>query len=188
MREIINRIKELRISRGWTQDELAERLNVKRAAISKYENGKIPLTAETIGQLTEIFDVSSDYILGFTVGRKGTLPVISLDDIDNLEDDDDRIYKLQFTLTANNTDEDIQKLREHLVENEFFFIEDLHSSNGSRTFSVAQKGQTFTGTPDDYIKFALFGDTEIDDDVMDEVRAYASFVAERKKKAKNADD
>ena len=34
------------------------------------------------------------------------------------------------------------------------------------------------------IKFALFGDTEIDDDVMAEVRDYAKFVAERKQREK----
>ena len=37
---------------------------------------------------------------------------------------------------------------------------------------------------DDTVKFALFGDVEIDDDVMDEVKTYARFVAERKKKQK----
>jgi len=35
------------------------------------------------------------------------------------------------------------------------------------------------------IKFALFGDIEIDDDVMAEVKDYAKFVAERKKREKN---
>jgi len=34
------------------------------------------------------------------------------------------------------------------------------------------------------VKFALFGDIEIDDEVMAEVKDYAKFVAERKKKQK----
>ena len=60
----MNRIKELREERGWNQDDLGKRLNVKRAAVSKYENEKIPLTAETIALLCDIFNVSSDYLIG----------------------------------------------------------------------------------------------------------------------------
>ncbi|BCZ46973.1 hypothetical protein psyc5s11_30400 [Clostridium gelidum] len=60
----MNRIKELRLSKGWTQDELGEKLCVKRSAISKYETSKIPLTDDTIRKLSEIFDKSTDYILG----------------------------------------------------------------------------------------------------------------------------
>jgi Predicted transcriptional regulators len=62
----VNKIKQLRIDRGWTQDDLGTKLNVKRAAISKYESGKIPLTGETLKLLSDIFDVSTDYILGKT--------------------------------------------------------------------------------------------------------------------------
>lgn len=60
----MNKIKELRLERGWKQNELAQKLNVKSAAVSKYENGHIPLTNETISILCDIFDVSADYIIG----------------------------------------------------------------------------------------------------------------------------
>lgn len=60
----MNRIKMLRQAKGWTQDELGEKLSVKRSAISKYETGKIPLTDDTIRKLSEIFGESADYILG----------------------------------------------------------------------------------------------------------------------------
>lgn len=65
----MNRLRELREEKKWTQDDLALRLNVKRAAISKYENERIPLTGETLKLLSEIFDVSSDYILGISETR-----------------------------------------------------------------------------------------------------------------------
>jgi transcriptional regulator with XRE-family HTH domain len=60
----MNRIKMLRQSKGWTQDELGEKLSVKRSAVSKYETGKVPLTDDTIRKLSEIFGESADYILG----------------------------------------------------------------------------------------------------------------------------
>ena len=65
----MNRVKALRIEKNWTQDELGEKLNVKRAAISKYEGCKIPLTDETLIKLSEIFSVSCDYILGISSSR-----------------------------------------------------------------------------------------------------------------------
>lgn len=60
----MNRIRDLRIAAGLTQTELGNMLNVKDAAISKYENEKIPLTAETLLKLSSIFKVSVDYLLG----------------------------------------------------------------------------------------------------------------------------
>ncbi len=60
----MNRLKALREERGMKQSELGKLLNVKDAAISKYESGKIPLTGDTLIALSEIFAVSIDYILG----------------------------------------------------------------------------------------------------------------------------
>lgn len=62
----MNRIKQLREEKGWTQAKLGKLLNVQKAAVSKYELGKIPITDSTIMKLVEIFDETSDYILGIT--------------------------------------------------------------------------------------------------------------------------
>lgn len=59
----MNRIKELRIEKGWTQSQLGKALNVKDSAISKYESERIPITAETIKKISELFNVTTDYIL-----------------------------------------------------------------------------------------------------------------------------
>lgn len=60
----MNKLKLLRENAGMTQTELGKLLNVKDSAISKYESGKIPLTDETLLQLSKIFNVSIDYLLG----------------------------------------------------------------------------------------------------------------------------
>lgn len=66
----MNRIRELREQFGWKQDELAKKLGVGRAAVSKYETEKIPLTTETIQKLCSIFDVSPGYLLYYEEPRK----------------------------------------------------------------------------------------------------------------------
>jgi len=60
------RIKELREDKGLTQNELGDLLNLTKANISKYENEKLEPNIETIYKLGEIFNVSTDYILGQT--------------------------------------------------------------------------------------------------------------------------
>ena len=60
----MNRIRELREKAKMKQSDLGRLLNVKDAAISKYETGKIPLTADTIIKISEIFHVSTDCVLG----------------------------------------------------------------------------------------------------------------------------
>lgn len=62
----MNRVKELRERMGWTQTDLGNKLNVKAAAISKYEKGDVSLTDETIVKLADIFNVSADYLLCLT--------------------------------------------------------------------------------------------------------------------------
>ena len=60
----MDRLKQLRNSRGITQDELGRMLGVQKAAICKYENGRVNMPNSVIMRLVEIFQVSADYLLG----------------------------------------------------------------------------------------------------------------------------
>ncbi len=77
----MNRIRQLRKERGWSQETLAEMLNLKHPAISKYEKGIVALNETVILQLSDIFDVSTDYILGKSPYRDkkpiNTLPALT---------------------------------------------------------------------------------------------------------------
>ena len=60
----MNRIRELRTAKGWTQADLAARMNTKRQTIGNYETGFRGLDVETICRLCDIFGCSADYLLG----------------------------------------------------------------------------------------------------------------------------
>lgn len=60
----MNRIKELRTSNGWRQQDLAARLNTNQQTVGRYETGTRGLDVETILKLCEIFGCSADYLLG----------------------------------------------------------------------------------------------------------------------------
>ncbi|MCR4738680.1 MAG: helix-turn-helix domain-containing protein [Lachnospiraceae bacterium] len=58
------RIKKLRISYGYTQQQLANRLHVTKSLISAYETGQRSPSYEILIGLSSIFKVSTDYLLG----------------------------------------------------------------------------------------------------------------------------
>ena len=60
----VNRIKELRISAGMKQAELAHAMNVSPTTISNYEVGLRDIDSATIGKLCDVFGCTADYLLG----------------------------------------------------------------------------------------------------------------------------
>lgn len=57
-------IYKLRTQKGLSQDELAERIYVTRQAISRWETGETIPNTETLKQLSKLFDVSINTLLG----------------------------------------------------------------------------------------------------------------------------
>ena len=66
----MNNLKMLRQEKKWTQNELADRLGVQASAVSKYENGKLQLSEQLLIQISSIFNVSVDYLIGNTNNRE----------------------------------------------------------------------------------------------------------------------
>jgi transcriptional regulator with XRE-family HTH domain len=60
----VNRIKDLRVSKGWTQDQLGEKVGCSGVAIGRYERALRDLDVATICRLCEIFGCTADYLLG----------------------------------------------------------------------------------------------------------------------------
>ena len=58
------RLKELRIQRGYTQDEIARVLQTTQQYYGKYENGIRPLPIIHLVTLCKFYGVSSDWVLG----------------------------------------------------------------------------------------------------------------------------
>ena len=58
------RICESRMARGWSQVELAKRLDVAKQTVSNWENDNIQPSIEMLVRLAQIFNVSTDFLLG----------------------------------------------------------------------------------------------------------------------------
>ena len=60
---LADKIIELRKKNGWSQEELADMLNVSRQSVSKWEGAQSVPDMNRILKLSEIFGVSTDYLL-----------------------------------------------------------------------------------------------------------------------------
>lgn len=58
-----SRLRKLREGRGLTQRELAERIEMEVAQVTRYERGQALPNAETLASLARILDVSLDLLL-----------------------------------------------------------------------------------------------------------------------------
>ncbi len=60
---LADKIIELRKKNGWSQEDLAEKLNVSRQSVSKWEGAQSVPDMARIVLLSELFGVSTDYLL-----------------------------------------------------------------------------------------------------------------------------
>ena len=60
---LAEKIIRLRKGRAWSQEELAERLEISRQSVSKWEGGVSIPELDKIVRMSEIFGVTTDYLL-----------------------------------------------------------------------------------------------------------------------------
>ena len=59
---ILNRVKELRIARGWTQEQLADAVGVSRQSINSIERDRYVPSLPLALTFARVFDCSTDEI------------------------------------------------------------------------------------------------------------------------------
>lgn len=64
MKIFTERLLEQRKLYGYTQRQMAEKLNVSQPSYVRYENGTSEPTQENLVKIADLFDVSVDYLLG----------------------------------------------------------------------------------------------------------------------------
>lgn len=73
-------ISMFRIQRGWTQANLAQKLDVSCKTIKNWESSTSAPSAENIAELARVFAVTTDSLLGITPTVTIVLDSLSLED------------------------------------------------------------------------------------------------------------
>lgn len=74
--KLSDKIIRLRKANGWSQEDLAERLNVSRQAISRWEGATAQPDVTNILQLSKLFGVTTDYLLNDEYESDNDLPKV----------------------------------------------------------------------------------------------------------------
>ena len=74
---LAEKIAELRKEKGWSQEELAERAGVTRQAVSKWESTQSMPDLDKLVLLSEVLDVSTDYLLKEELTQRVPRPAAS---------------------------------------------------------------------------------------------------------------
>ena len=61
--EVSTKIKELRTAKGWSQEQMAEKLNVSRQAITKWETGAGTPDIGNLAAIAQLFGVTTDELI-----------------------------------------------------------------------------------------------------------------------------
>ena len=84
-------IKNLRKNKGYTQEELASKLNVVRQTVSKWEKGYSVPDAEMLKKIAEIFETSVSQLLGS--------PIVQEENVDSVAE---QLAKINEQLITEN--------------------------------------------------------------------------------------
>lgn len=72
-----NNIKQMRLNKAWSQEELAQSLHTSRQTISKWENGISVPDANTLINIATLFDTNVASILGENIKEDISMSEIS---------------------------------------------------------------------------------------------------------------
>lgn len=73
-----DQIRKMRKSRGWSQEELAEKMNTSRQSVSRWEDGSVSPSASSISELCRVFQVSANYFFDEEAADSKSVPVESV--------------------------------------------------------------------------------------------------------------
>ena len=109
-------LKHLRMREGYSQAELADKLNISKSAISMYEVGKREPDFETLEKIADLFNVDMNFLLGKNTSENDAFNYYLDPEIQELADFmyKNPEYKVLFDASKNVKKEDIEFVREFM--------------------------------------------------------------------------
>lgn len=108
-------ISKLRKEKGWTQNELAEKLQVSDKAVSKWESNKGDPSIEFLPVLAELFGVTLDYLM---TGKEAEEKVVTMSKLELCAKKDDVNLYEKLGLSIDYKDENGKTILDYVFEYE----------------------------------------------------------------------
>ncbi|MBI3141715.1 MAG: helix-turn-helix transcriptional regulator [Bacteroidetes bacterium] len=86
-----SKITELRKQKGWSQSELAQKLEVSREIVGRYERNDAVPSIEIAKRMADVFEVSLDYLVGSTEQEVDKATLNRLQEINRLSDENKKL-------------------------------------------------------------------------------------------------
>lgn len=106
----MNRIKKLRSEAGLLQADLAKQLKIRQNTVSNWETGRHEPDQDALREMSKMFGVSIDYILGNTDIKN---PLTS-EDMNGLTENQIKILEMMGQMTSQQQDELLRQARYQL--------------------------------------------------------------------------
>ncbi|AUS03930.1 helix-turn-helix domain protein [Paenibacillus phage Norbert] len=101
------RLREMRLKNGYSQEEFAKKVGLKRTNIANYESGRNTPPSQILGKIAEGFNTSTDYLLGKTDNPES----LKVRDLDAISIDDLQNFKIEYRGVELTEDEKRQVIR-----------------------------------------------------------------------------
>jgi transcriptional regulator with XRE-family HTH domain len=94
------KIRKLRKEKGWSQNQLAQKIDINTRNISLYESGKATPSSETVQKLANLFNVSTDYLFNdepeniASMGIKDKSLISLFEEIDKMTEDEKNAIRI----------------------------------------------------------------------------------------------
>ncbi|ANB61012.1 helix-turn-helix family protein [Anoxybacillus amylolyticus] len=77
MTKLADHLRYLRKKQNWTQEDVAQQLNMSRSQISKWETGETLPDVQSLEKLSDLYGVSIDFLIGRRPSKQELLREVS---------------------------------------------------------------------------------------------------------------
>ena len=89
--QVGKKVAQLRKLRDWTQEQLAQKMNVHKSHVSRWENGQMSLKLETLEKLAEVLETNLEDLTSSAPAVPGAVQLVQ--DYEALNEDDRMVVR-----------------------------------------------------------------------------------------------
>lgn len=107
--ELYDKIRFMRIFKGWSQEEMADKLHMALSGYAKIERGKTDVNYSRLQQIAKVLEVELSDLVG--LNEKNVFNVIGSSSANNTNNNNNYISNVNVSIQESNMKQEIEMLR-----------------------------------------------------------------------------